>query len=330
MTHEAAIVGASYLENKDKILTWSKDGTACLWKASNGTLVGDPMFHEKSVLGAKYLKERNQILTWSEDHTIRLWSASDGTSAGEAMKHELEGWEELHRLSKRLDFGPSVKKKYIQGSFFVGESDSIFSWCSDGTTYLWSASSCKLSLGPNLLERPVVEATYLSEIDTVITLGRFSWEENHRMQEAPRWGGSRTNGIHLWNPQDWNPSGNSMKQEDLIGIEADTKSNRILSWGNESTIRVWDIASSNLIAQIEYITDIKSIDYDSNHERILVVSEDGMVGVCDLLPDENISFGEYFLEFEVRSATNLNQDGSIRGLPFDEWREKHGKYLRMK
>ena len=80
--------GRGVQRRPERILTWSEDGTARLWKAADGQPVGQPMKHEKSVGGAVFSADQQRILTWSEDGTARLWDAADGQPVGQPMKHE--------------------------------------------------------------------------------------------------------------------------------------------------------------------------------------------------------------------------------------------------
>ena len=80
MKHDSTVSGAVFNQDETRILTWSDDGTARLWDASDGSSIGQPMKHDSFVNGAVFNKDETRILTWSEDGTARLWDASDGSS----------------------------------------------------------------------------------------------------------------------------------------------------------------------------------------------------------------------------------------------------------
>jgi WD40 repeat protein len=50
---------------------------ARLWKANDGTAVGQPMMHGARVEGACFSSDGKRILTWSLDGTARLWCAGN-------------------------------------------------------------------------------------------------------------------------------------------------------------------------------------------------------------------------------------------------------------
>ena len=52
--HDGIIYGALFNQDETWILTWSADGTARLWDASDGSSIGQPMKHHDSVRGALF------------------------------------------------------------------------------------------------------------------------------------------------------------------------------------------------------------------------------------------------------------------------------------
>ena len=88
LKHNDSVSGVLFIKAETRILTWSADGTARLWNASDGSPIGQPMKHDSAVNGAAYNQDETRILTWSEDGTARLWDASDGSPIGQPMKHD--------------------------------------------------------------------------------------------------------------------------------------------------------------------------------------------------------------------------------------------------
>jgi hypothetical protein len=66
--------GAVFSRDESLVLTWSWDGTARLWRAADGSPVGQPMKHERAVAGATFNRDESLVLTWSYDGTARLWN----------------------------------------------------------------------------------------------------------------------------------------------------------------------------------------------------------------------------------------------------------------
>jgi hypothetical protein len=57
-------------------------------------------------------------------------------------------------------------------------------------------------------------------------------------------------------------------------------------------------------------------------KRVLTASGDGTIRVRDISVDPGIPLEEQILEFGVRSATRLGDDGSVQVLSEGEWAEK--------
>ena len=75
LKHDSSVIGATWNHDESLVLTWSKDNTARLWRARDGTPVGLPFQHDDTVLGASFNPDESRILTWSWDNTARLWNA---------------------------------------------------------------------------------------------------------------------------------------------------------------------------------------------------------------------------------------------------------------
>ena len=67
MKHDDSVSGAVFNQDETRILTWSDDGTARLWDASDGSSIGQPMKHDSAVIGAVFNKDETRILTWSQE-----------------------------------------------------------------------------------------------------------------------------------------------------------------------------------------------------------------------------------------------------------------------
>ena len=67
-------------------LTWSKDGTARVWDATDGKALA-VMAHSWAVEGARFSENGQHILTWGgedyqSDDSVQIWDASNGRIFG--------------------------------------------------------------------------------------------------------------------------------------------------------------------------------------------------------------------------------------------------------
>ena len=74
MQHELNVLGAQFSPDVRRILSWSDDGTARLWSATNNSLIAI-YHHASSVTMAKFDLREQRVLTISGD-TIRIWDIS--------------------------------------------------------------------------------------------------------------------------------------------------------------------------------------------------------------------------------------------------------------
>jgi WD40 repeat protein len=74
MKHDRTVLSAIWSKDETLILTWSKDDTARLWRARDGTPVGQPLRHDDEVTGGAWNRDETVILTWSDDNTARQWN----------------------------------------------------------------------------------------------------------------------------------------------------------------------------------------------------------------------------------------------------------------
>ena len=72
MGHDGRVLGAAFSADESRILTWSSDGTARLWRSDGAELAR--MGHDGIILGAAFSADESRILTWSRDRTARLWA----------------------------------------------------------------------------------------------------------------------------------------------------------------------------------------------------------------------------------------------------------------
>ncbi|MDM8523359.1 hypothetical protein QUF80_08305, partial [Desulfococcaceae bacterium HSG8] len=147
--------GALFSKDESRILTWSRDGTARVWNASDGKPLTEPMKHESYVNGAVFSKDESRILTWSADGTTRLWNASDGKPLSEPMKHEGSVW----------------------GAVFSKDESRILTWSSDGTARVWDIGA-DYDFPPEHLPLlvEVATGTAMDDAGNISVLSKDEWE----------------------------------------------------------------------------------------------------------------------------------------------------------
>jgi WD40 repeat protein len=121
-----------------------------------------------------------------------------------------------------------------------------------------------------------------------------------------------------------------MKHEDRVrGARFTTDGQRILTWSEDGTARLWSATNSQCIILFGHTADVTAASFNRDETRVLTASNDGTAQLWDISLDDRISLDERILEFEVRSATTLGDDGQVRVLTTREWHDRREKLLRM-
>jgi len=275
--------------DQDRILSCGADSSLILWDSNKGTILKIFQGHTDAVLGAEVTDE-GKIISWSEDDTIRIWDVNSnkiiiiknpsGTCDGISILNnnyfiswndrETNLWNFRGQLIKRMPghmnettpplinedndifildkdtihiFYKSGKHKSLKGHHdiitgaILNKNRILLSWSMDGTLRLWRTEydesyyddSGKESLKGNLV---------LDEKHLLI------WQKGQKLQIINRDTG--------------------MVETILSGHTAQvcgaivTGDNKIISWGDDKTIRFWSI-KGNEEKKIKQTTAINGI-----------------------------------------------------------------------
>ncbi len=90
LKHSGEILDAAISPDGSTIATASRDGTARLWRVTDGSAIGKPMQHTKSVNSAVFSVDGSRVVTASRDFTARVWNSRTGQPVTPPLKHELQ------------------------------------------------------------------------------------------------------------------------------------------------------------------------------------------------------------------------------------------------
>jgi WD40 repeat protein len=90
--HRAEVYGASFSPDGKRVLTACQDGTAQVWDATNGALIGPPLRHAGPVRHAAFSPDGRRVLTASGDPLgregeARAWAAATGQPLTPWLRH---------------------------------------------------------------------------------------------------------------------------------------------------------------------------------------------------------------------------------------------------
>jgi WD40 repeat protein len=267
----------------NKFVTVGKDNNALIWDVSTGKLLHTLTGHSESVFVASFSPDGRNVVTASRDMTARVWDASTGECLrqlslsgntkwinGEALSADgktivtltwdtakvwdLTSGQLLHNLE-----GPTGDVWKVK---FSSEGNSIIMLNTDGTALIWDASTGKSILKLNYIENLVLSA------DRKMIF-------NHH--------GSNTANIYDAS------NGKYIKRFEIIGhtqrvnnFGFSPNGSKIVTASNDSTVRIWDAVSGELMQILKEHTDyIRDAQFSPDGKKIVTASGDNTARVWD-------------------------------------------------
>jgi hypothetical protein len=289
--HAASVRGAVFSADQDRILTWSRDGTARLWDASSGEAMTPPLAHKDIVYGARFSADGKRILTWSADGTARVWDAGSGEAVTPPLKHE-DG---------------------VLGAEFSADQRRILTWSGNligggaGVARVWNATSGEAVTPPLKHERAVDGARFSPDQDRILT-----------------WSGDSA---RVWDATSGEEKMLLKHEEPVNGARFSAGQDRILTWSRDGTARVWDAGSGEAITpplKHEWVqfAEIHGALFSTDQMRVLTLRRDGTARFWDISIDSKWPEDQRLLRTEVETGTELTSTGELQALSADAWQMK--------
>ena len=137
MLHGEGINGAVFGPDDHNVLTWSRDGTARVWRLEP-TPVARTEEHAREVIGVVSDQAGRRIVTYSFDGTARLWD-EQLAPIGAPMTHD---------------------RGSVEGAQFSDDEQRLLTWGWDKTVRLWNTNDASPVMAPMRHDRPVEEAFF--------------------------------------------------------------------------------------------------------------------------------------------------------------------------
>ena len=277
MGHDGDVLGAAFSADESRILTWSADKTARLWRAGDGVTNEVTelarMAHDSDVLGAMFSTDESRILTWSADKMARLWQVGDG-AANEVtelarMAHDgdvlgatfsadesrILTWsrDRMARLwrSDGVKLARMVHDDWVRGAVFSADESRILTWSDDNTAWLWRSDGAGFARMSH--DGDILGAAFSADESRILI-----WS---RDRTARLW---RSDGVELAR----------MVHDDWVrGAVFSADESRILTWSDDNTARLWGRNGAEL-ARMGHDEDVLGAAFSGDESRILTWSLD--------------------------------------------------------
>ncbi len=183
------VLDALFSPDGTRVITASRDNTACIWDASSGTLAGEPLRHEDSVYCASFSPDGTRVVTTSADKTARIWDAASEDSIGEPLEYLRDtGWSasfspdgtRVVTVSKNTariwdaasgtPLGEPLRHKdSVSSASFSPDGTRVVTASRDNTARIWDTSSGKSVDEPLRHGAPVYCASFSPDGTRVVT-----------------------------------------------------------------------------------------------------------------------------------------------------------------
>lgn len=276
MQHGPSIAGVSFDKDTSRILTWGSDRLK-LWDISTQRSIKKTMNHD-GVMGAVLSKDEQLILSWDRSGFARIWNANTLSQMGNALPHGNEfrrghfnnsgtrvlTWTDqsakVWNTQTQSLIGPDIKHPGLVHAEFNGDETMIRTWNSKSAR-LWDAETL-LPARPRITFQKPAEGVKFSKDD----------------QRLLTWSNDKLDGyVQLWNLDAQSLLGPEMKHDGIVrGAIFSHDENSILSWGDDGTVRVWEIRrEDSSIPSLDSLQTIIGFHQHPSKERLLTWAKDG-------------------------------------------------------
>jgi WD40 repeat protein len=285
--HGAALRGAAFSADGNRVLTWGSAGTARLWRTSDGEHLATMQHLDPGPLAwvdARFVDAGRRIVTLG-GRVMRLWDGQNGSPvcdpiAAESIfgfadiivnadESEMFSWggAGLRRWSTRdgRALGPAMKHgARITGACFDAAERRILSWDSDGKLFIWDVARAEQLISAAKHEGGVVGARFVNGGEHVL-----SWD----------FAGT----ARLWNSADGADIVPPMRHEKkVVGARLSADGRTALTWSFDGTARLWNTKDGAALVppmRHEGGSGVVEAMFNASQEHVVTWSDDGSTRV---------------------------------------------------
>ncbi len=253
--HGGQVYSAVFSPDGKSILAGLENGTAVLWRVSDGALLATFKGHAKYVLSVAFAPDGKSVLTGSWDGTAKLWPVSGG--------------EPLLTLVPHLEHPPTKPLKLqIFAVAFSPDGKTILTGASTGEADLWSASDGTFLKAFTVHGGEIKSVAFSADGTKLVTGGEDL--------TAILW--SVADGSILQKFTGHNGAVNSVRFG--FGDQA------VITGSSDGTAKIWEVATGKALDQVVFGHDKEVLSVaivapddpdDTRETRLLTASADGVV-----------------------------------------------------
>ena len=304
--HNGSVQSATFSTDGSRIVTASRDGTARIWDARSGRLIGKPLSnHAGAINSVAFSPDGKRLITASDDETIRLWDAANATPIGDPLPSQkgavqraifspdgkllltLRGDEEqagemqLFDLSRGQPFGKAFPEfgEQLAGAAFSADGKTVIALSSQRLRR-WDVQT------QAEIEEPKEADADSSAVDSTREQGplisaAFSPARTIAVT------GTTSGMMQLWDTKTLRPLGDPFNGHDepIVALAFSSDGKRVASGATDGAVKVWEIPlndSMDAVARSAPIgkalgrhpTPITSVAFSPDGTRVVATSRD--------------------------------------------------------
>jgi WD40 repeat protein len=326
------------------VVVWGRNGCLFLFQPQTGMVLSQLSGHTGNVIGSMVLAE-GRLISWSSDHTLRVWDMATGEcievlvghtapvidvvelSDGRVVSYSRDDSPRIWDLNREKNSEPYVaRNSSVERPRQPAHADRPTSAeCSDRPE-----SGDRESHRPpqeNSSGRQYRRRTHANERRGMLS-GIDSWEQGRGSQL--QWNDlrnkvtPRTSATVQWLRLAWKRISGGARNRPLAGHKGAIKGlvaledDRIVSWSDDGTVRLWDASSGVCVATVARHHDsVLGIHLCSN-QRLLSWSQDGTVRLSTMKGDSSILLDGHILPvmgaemIDDERVLSWSLDGTLR------------------
>ncbi|MGE0283081.1 MAG: caspase family protein, partial [Rhizobiaceae bacterium] len=241
MKHGDRVSNAMFSPSGTRIVTWSRDGTARLWDAQDGTPIGRPMQHPEAVEAAFFSAAGRYVVTWSNT-SLYLWDPATASlikgplESGSLARGVLTFDDDRRMLSWSID--KDIKLWDVESGSRLGEglmhdgpadgailldgNTKLLTWSSFSDLRLWDVQTYQ-QIGNVMTHEYSVDGVTVTEDEKIA----FSWSGEY---------------LYVWDLQSAAARCPPMQNDGSVrGAAFSNAQDKILAWTEKGKLRLWDI-----------------------------------------------------------------------------------------
>jgi len=272
-------LSAAWSPLSDRLITWAGNAAPRLWQ-SDGSPLATLEGHTEAVRFAAFSPDGQALATCSRDNTARLWDASGllmavltghtgnvysavfspsgkqlvtRSSDGTARVWSREGGQFLGTVGTEYQYLYDTKPCPVEGQFVTAEADgSVMGWEAGGKP-----------LGPVSRHDGAAREVLFTQKNEVLSRGA---DKSVRIGKVGGGGASRS----------------LAHAAPVSGFVLSPDESQLLTWAEDYTVRLWDLASGTLLRQFPgHKAKILNAVFSRDQRHVLTSAKDGLAKLWD-------------------------------------------------